>query len=93
MLASLTNTSTTGGVVLPSPISGGFILSKMYLYEQNVDIRALLPGVWFCPHNRINFSDKEVVVGQGELTGRTFIVLFATITNAVWFETSDTWYG
>lgn len=92
------NSSTTtllGEVPYPNPINGAFYLSRVWLLEPaSTPVNALrgrLRGFWHWLHPIAGVADTDVLLGTGELAGKTFIVVKESGGAGLYIiETSDT---
>ena len=78
----------------PDPVTGGMLLSPVYVYEAVVLARrGLLPGCW-APIHSLPGQCGDTFTGVGEMAGKEFILLNASASSTtcrVAIEISDTW--
>ena len=85
----------TAGVSYPDQVSGGMLLSKVYVNDADTSyqIRGLMPGL-FNPLHNLPGNPGDVFSGAGPLSGKSFILLdvpSGTNRGRVVLETSNTW--
>lgn len=85
----------TAGVSYPDQVSGGMLLSKVYVNDADTSyqIRGLMPGL-FNPLHNLPGNPGDVFSGVGPLSGKSFILLdvpSGTNRGRVVLETSSTW--
>ena len=85
----------TAGVSYPDQVSGGMLLSKVYVNDADTSyqIRGLMPGL-FNPLHNLPGNPGDVFSGVGPLSGKSFILLDVpngTARCRVVLETSNTW--
>lgn len=84
---------SSGAIALPAPCSGKLVLSPALVSEPTVDVRGVVPALYFSPHQRSLFSDLQEITGTGEYSGKTFTIFqFTSSSGLICLETSDTWY-
>lgn len=88
---------STGGV-FPDPISGGLLLSPLYIVETGPNnsnyIRGILPGLWDTLHTPLAGNHGDQIPGTGESLGKTFFLFNlwnASSGGRGALEISDTW--
>lgn len=84
-----------GGSAYPDPITGGMLLSPIYVTQGSGALtRGKLPGWWAVLHN-LPGSPGDTFAGTGALAGKTFLLLdssYGSGTRArIALEISDTW--
>jgi len=89
--------SSTQGTTYPDVVTGGMLLSKMYIKEHpsNAVLRGELPGIW-CPLHNLPGNPGDTFSGAAgtPLAGKSFVLLDSTNTTTrgrIALETSDTW--
>lgn len=69
----------SGQVPLPNPEDGGFMLSQVWVGDQitapTKNLRGRLRGFWHWLHDYTTVADGDILVGSGDLAGRTFFVI------------------
>jgi hypothetical protein len=92
--ANTSNEMGRGGAAYPDPITGGILLSPVFLSENvAVAVRGLLPGVW-APLHLLPAAPLDTFSGTGELAGKTFLFVDTASGNnraRAALEISDTW--
>lgn len=85
---------STSTLTYPDPVSGGMLLSPVYVYEAvALARRGLLPGCWGPVHS-LPGQCGDTFTGVGEMAGKEFILLNASVSSTtcrVAIEISDTW--
>lgn len=94
------NVSAAGGYspAWPDPVTGGFILSAVNVYEHPLwNRRGRMPGMWAICHNNTNiagYNCGDTFDGTGALSGKTFLILNACGGGShgrLAIEISNTW--
>jgi hypothetical protein len=81
-----------GGAAYPDPITGGLLLSPMWVSEPSAAaVRGILPGFWAPLHSTSPFATGDTYTGSNDLAGKTFEVIPCGSNAVFHFETSDTW--
>ena len=87
-------TMGTNGASYPDPVTGGILLSPVYVAEPTAVItRGRLPGFWDVLHN-LPGTPGDTFTGNGDLTGKEFILVDINqggIRARCALEISDTW--
>lgn len=82
----------TGGSAFPDPITGGMLLSPLYVHEPSLT-RGVIPGGWAPLHN-LPGSPGDTFQGTGALAGKTFLLVdtgASALRGRMALEISDTW--
>lgn len=82
---------SASGTTYPDPVSGGMLLSPIYVGVTNL-WRGVLPGMWG-PMHPLPGSPGDTFTGTGELAGKTFLLLDAAAGSSrarIALEISDT---
>lgn len=94
MRANGSASMANGGAAYPDPITGGILLSPVFLSETiAIAVRGLLPGIWAPLHN-MPAAPMDTFSGTGELAGKTFLFVDTASGDnrcRVALEISDTW--
>lgn len=82
------------GAAYPDPVTGGMLLSPLFLSEPSALVtRGVLPGAW-APLHPLPGAPGDTFSGSGALAGKTFILLDCANGSSrgrVALEISDTW--
>lgn len=63
----------------PNPVDNSLRIGKVEAWSPDEGLRGILPGVYHCAqHVRDTFKTGDVLAGQGEFAGKTFVVLRCT---------------
>lgn len=83
-----------GGVAYPDPVTGGMLLSPIFVHESAARVvRGVLPGAWG-PLHALPGGPGDTFSGSGAMAGKQFILLDcanASTRCRIALETSDTW--
>ena len=81
-----------GRLRYPNPTDGGLWLAQVLVHETAVNtVRGILPGWWAPCHADDALVQGDTFSGSGDLAGRQFLWRVVSSSNAIVFETSDTW--
>lgn len=82
-----------GNLTYPHAVDGGLYLSPVWVHETHTspyNVRGKVPGAWVHCHSAGIFSQSQIIEGQGELAGKSFMHCRASSTSMM-LEISDTW--
>lgn len=90
--ASSQGTLTVGanGEAYPSSITGGLLLSKIYIHEVAVGKRGVMDGIMAPLHNR-PLTHLDTFSGAGADAGRKYLALTHSASGQSFLEISNTW--
>lgn len=88
----------TGGFAYPNPSDSNFVMDRLLINDDpttavNYNIRGYMPGKWNPLHSD-PASDADTFSGNGDLAGKTFLIVANVNTSGIGktvMETSDTW--
>jgi len=92
---NLSSFGGTGNFTYPDPITGGLLMSPLYLTQPTQTlVRGKLPGLWAVLHN-LPGNPGDTFTGAGALSGKTFLLLDGANSSSarrrIAVEISDTW--
>lgn len=86
--------SCNGGAAYPDPVTGGILISPMWLNEASL-VRGHIPGLWGLMHPAsASFAVGDTFDGTGDLAGRSFLIVGSaggSTVGKVALEVSNTW--
>lgn len=89
------STLLTGFVPYTNPANGAFYLSRVWIHDPTTtpvnSLRGRMRGFWHFLHAVGSVTDGDVLIGTGELAGKTFLIVKLTANSGVYcMETSNT---
>ncbi len=91
------NSSVLGIGIVPytNPANGAFYLSRVWIHDPTTaptpNIRGRMRGLWAWLHPIASLIDGDILIGTGELAGKTFLTVKASGNAGLFImETSDT---
>lgn len=84
-----------GFVPYTNPANGAFYLSRVWIHDPTTTpvsgVRGRMRGLWAFLHPVASVIDGDILIGSGELVGKTFLVVKSSGTGGLYImETSDT---